>query len=108
MRRDANQMARTGLQYSLGLVLTYESARLLLPSSTGHGHIPHALVMTIAAVELVGAILFMIPRAILVGGRVLLATFLVAAVVHILHGQPDVGFLVIYAMAVLTITTARA
>jgi len=71
-------------------------------------HLPHALVVAIAAVELLGAILFLIPPTVLVGGRLLLATFGVAAAVHLLHGQADVGFLIIYAMAVLTIITDRA
>lgn len=108
MSQEAHKLARAGLQYSLGLVLIYECLRLLMSSGGGQGHIPHALVLVIAAVELLGAILFLIPPTVVAGGRVLLATFLVAAVVHILHGQPDVGFLVIYAMAVLTITIRQS
>ena len=111
MPQNANKLARTGLQYSLGLVLIYECSRLLFSSAAGRAlekaHLPHALVLAIAVVELLGAILFLIPPTVLAGGRLLLATFLVAAVVHILHGQPDIGYLVIYAMAVLTITTDR-
>jgi DoxX-like family len=107
MTQDANKLARAGLQWSLGLVLIYECWRLLFRPAGPIGHMPHALVMAIGAVELLGAILFLIPPTVLAGGRLLLATFGVAAVVHILHGQPDVGYLVIYAMAVLTITTAR-
>jgi hypothetical protein len=112
MAQNASKLARTGLQYSLGLVLIYECSRLLFSSTVGHAleksHLPHALIEVIAAVELLGAILFLIPTTVLAGGRLLLATFVVAAAVHILHGQPDVGYLVIYAMAVLTITTERA
>lgn len=99
-----NKLARTGLQWSLGLVLIYECARLLF-SRGSHGPISHALVLGIAAVELLGAILFLIPPTVLAGGRLLLATFGVAAIVHILHGQPDIGFLVIYGFAVLTVIT---
>ena len=99
-----NKLARIGLQWSLGLVLIYECARLLF-SNASHGHIPHALVLGIAAVELLGAILFLIPPTVKAGGRLLLATFLVAAAVHILHGQPNIGFLVIYTFAVLTVIT---
>jgi DoxX-like family len=111
MSHEANRLARTGLQYSLGLVLIYESSRLVFSSAAAHAlekaHLPHALVRAIALVELLGAILFILPPTVLAGGRILLATFLVAAVVHLLHGQPDVGYLIIYAMAVLTITTER-
>ena len=100
-----NKLARTGLQWSLGLVLIYESSRLLFRSGAASGHIPHALLMVIAAVELLGAILFLIPAMVKAGGRLLLATFLTAAVVHILHGQPDIGFLIIYGFAVLVVIT---
>ena len=99
-----NKFARTGLQWSLGLILIYECIRLLF-SSAPHGHIPHALILAIGVVELLGAILFLIPLTFRAGGFLLLATFLVAAVVHLLHGQPDVGFLVIYGFAVLTVIT---
>ena len=112
MSQDANKLARTGLQWSLGLVLIYECCRLVFSSATTHAlekaHLPHALVQGIAVVELLGAILFLIPPTVVAGGRVLLATFGVAAVVHILHGQPDVGYLIIYAMAVLAVITACA
>jgi uncharacterized membrane protein YphA (DoxX/SURF4 family) len=101
--------ARTGLQWSLGLVLIYECSRLIFYSGAARAaqsvHLPHVLVLAIAGVELLGAILFLIPPLMRVGGRLLLGTFLVAAVVHILHGQPDVGYLIIYGMAVLTIMT---
>lgn len=101
------KLARTGLQWSLGLVLIYECSCLLFWSTASHGHIPHALVLAIAAVELLGAVLFLISPTVAAGGRLLLATFLVAAIVHLVHGQPDIGFLIIYAMAVLTVITER-
>lgn len=106
MSTNANKLACTGLQWSLGLVLIYECCRLLLSSSSAHIHLPHAPLKAIAAVELLGAILFLIPPTLVAGGRLLLASFAAAAVVHLLHGQPDIGFLVIYAMAVLTVITA--
>jgi len=107
MSQSTANLARTGLQYSLGLVLIYECSRLLFGSGANHAHIPHILVLAIAGVELLGAVLFIIPPTVKAGGRLLLITFVVAAVVHLLHGQPDVGFLVIYAMAVLTVTAER-
>ncbi len=105
------KLARAGLHWSLGLVLTYECCRLLFHAGTREGlqnnHLPHVVVLAIAGAELLGAILFLIPPTVVAGGRVLLGTFLAAAVVHILHGQPDVGFLIIYAMAVLVVITER-
>jgi len=109
--QDSNKLARTGLQWSLGLVLIYECSRLVFAASAAHSfertHLPQWFRVAIGAVELLGAILFLIPPAVKIGGRLLLATFGVAAVVHILHGQPDVGYLVIYAMAVLTVVTGK-
>ena len=111
MSQEANKLARAGLQYSLGLVLIYECWRLAFSHGAAQAfartHLPQWFRLAIALVELLGAILFILPPTVLAGGRILLATFLVAAVVHLLHGQPDVGYLVIYAMAVLTITTGR-
>jgi len=111
MKVAANQLARIGLQWSLGLVLIYECSRLLFSPAAAHAlaksHLPHVVVRAIAAVELLGAILFLIPPTLVAGGRLLLAAIAAAAVVHILHGQPDIGYLIIYAMAVLTVTTER-
>jgi len=107
--QTTSKLARTGLQWSLGLVLIYECSRLLFYSGAARSiekaHLPHGLVLAIAAAELLGAILFLIPPTLRAGGRLLLVVFLVAAVVHILHKQPDVGYLIIYGMAVLTVIT---
>ena len=112
MKTTGNHLARTGLQWSLGLVFIYECSRLLFLPTVAHSlakaHLPHLVVQAIAAVELLGAILFLIPPTVLAGGRLLLAAIAAAAVVHLLHGQPDMGYLIIYAMAVLTITTERS
>ena len=112
MKAATNHLARTGLQWSLGLVLIYECSRLLFSPAAAHGlakaHLPHLVVQAIAAVELLGAILFLIPPTVLAGGRLLLAAIAAAAIVHLLHGQPDIGYLIIYAMAVLTVTTGRS
>ena len=109
MTQNANKLARTGLQYSLGLVLIYECSRLAFASGAAHAfqqtHLPQWFRVAIALVELLGAILFLVPPTIVAGGRLLLATFGIAAVVHLLHGQSDIGYLIIYSMAVLTVIT---
>jgi hypothetical protein len=112
MKAPANHLARTGLQWSLGLVMIYECSRLLFSPAAAHAlaksHVPHLVVQAIAAVELLGAILFLIPPTVLAGGRLILAAIAAAAAVHLLHGQPDIGYLIIYAMAVLTVTTEQS
>jgi len=111
MKDDAHKLAQTGLQWSLGLVLIYECSRFLFSAETTgvvrKMHVHPLLLSIIAAVELLGAVLFLIPQAIAVGSRLLLATFGVAAIIHILHGQPDIGYLIIYALAVLTVVTGK-
>ena len=109
MTQSAQRLARTGLQYSLGLVLIYQCSRLAFASGAAPAfqqtHLPQWFRVAIALVELLGAILFLLPPTIVAGGRLLLATFGIAAVVHLLHGQPDIGYLIIYSMAVLTVVT---
>jgi uncharacterized membrane protein YhdT len=107
--QNAHKLARTGLQYSLGLVLIYESSRLAFAAGAAHAfqqnHLPQWFRVAIALFELLGAVLFLLPPTLVAGGRLLLATFGVAAVVHLLHGQTDIGYLIIYSMAVLTVVT---
>jgi len=111
MKHSAHDLAKTGLQWSLGLVLIYECSRLLFAHGAAQAfaktHLPQWFRAAIAAVELLGAVLFLLPPTMLAGGRVLLGTFLVVAVVHFLHGQPEIGYLVIYGMAVLTVMTGH-
>ena len=57
--------------------------------------------------EIIAAILFLIPPTRTIGGRALLAIFVAAALIHILHGQPDVGNLLIYGAAVYAVLAAR-
>jgi uncharacterized membrane protein YhdT len=105
------KLARTGLQWSLGLFLIYQCSLLLFAHSAAQNfakaHLPQWFRVGIAAVELLGAVLFLLPPTMLAGGRILLGTFLVAAVVHLLHGQADIAYLIIYGMAVLTVMTGR-
>lgn len=109
MNQIKSRFADIGLHWSLGLILGYESARLAFTSShyALYAHLPRVLLLLIAVAELAGAILFLVPSTIKLGGYTLLATLLVAALAHILHGQPDVGNLVIYWFAVLVVLAHR-
>ena len=109
MSQMKTRFADAGLHWSLGMILGYESARLAFTSShyALHAHLPRVLLLVIALAELAGAILFLVPSTIKLGGYTLLATFMAAALVHILHGQPDVGNLVIYGFAVLAVLAHR-
>jgi uncharacterized membrane protein YphA (DoxX/SURF4 family) len=98
------------LKWSLGIVVLFESLRLfvhsfhalLLASSPSHAWFHPAL----AAAEIAGAILFLLPSASRSGAIVLLVVFIVAAVFHLLHGEWDIGFLVVYSAAVLVVRSS--
>jgi uncharacterized membrane protein YhdT len=108
---NTGKLAKIGLQWSLGLFLIYQCSTLLFAHRAAENfakaHLPQWFRIGIAAVELLGALLFLLPPTMLAGGRILLGTFLVAAVVHLLHGQGDIAYLIIYGMAVLTVMTGR-
>ena len=63
--------------------------------------------MALGGSEVVGALLFLLPKTSLLGSYLLLAVFAGAIAINLLHGQLDVGFLLIYSMAVIVCMTAR-
>jgi len=98
------------LKWSLGVVVLFESLRLfvhsfqalVLANSPSHTWFHAAL----AAAEIIGAVLFLLGPTSRTGALVLLVVFIVAAVFHLLHGEWDIGFLVIYSAAVLVVRTS--
>jgi len=51
----------------------------------------------LAWAEMIAAVIFLIPRTVVVGGRMLLGVLAFAILVHLLHGWYDVGALLVYA-----------
>src|SRR5689334_16689251 len=89
------------LRWSLAGVLG-GAAALLLGTLARHGHLASPLT-AIATVEIVGAALLLIPRAVTTGAWLLLGTLAVAALFHFAHRQvPPAAFLV-YAAGVLAV-----
>ena len=68
------------------------------PLSTTADASPHLFLL--ATVEAVGALLFLFPRTVLMGGAVLLATFATAVTVHAFRGEL-LGTLLVYAAGTL-------
>jgi Ca2+/Na+ antiporter len=64
--------------------------------------------LALAWAEIAAAILFLVPFTTLLGGCLLLVIFFLAALLHILHGEFDIGVLLVYAMAVLVSMTYRS
>jgi len=57
--------------------------------------------------EIIGAILLLIPRTTVRGGWFLVAIFVLAMIVHLLHGMFNVGDLAIYTAAGWAVATGK-
>ena len=89
----------TVMRIVLGAVLAMLSLATLLHS--GDSHAAHLVLVAraLAFAELLGASLLLVPRTIGIGAVVLLAVLTVAVAVHLLHGEWNVGHLVVYGAA---------
>lgn len=94
------------LQIVLGVVLFLYSAELVIEQLHTAHHGPAFVLLILGSVEAVAALVFLFAAS--MGGPVLLVTFAVAALIHILHGQAGhVGVLLIYSAAVTAVMSGR-
>jgi uncharacterized membrane protein YphA (DoxX/SURF4 family) len=93
------------LRWTLGLVVVLESAEFILSNSAVHflakAGLPSWIQPVLGGSEILAALLFLLPFTAKIGSYLLLIIFALAALLHILHGQFNVGGLVVYAAAVL-------
>jgi len=93
------------LRWTVGLVVLIESIRFAFSPSAAHflarAGLPLWIRPALGGAELAAAILFLLPRTRSIGGYALLAIFALAVLIHVLHRQFDVTWLVVYALAVL-------
>jgi hypothetical protein len=114
MAENTEKYAMIALRWTLGIVIAVESiltAWNAYPEiHAGGHHALHAWVrLSLGSAEAVGAILFLLPASLLVGGWTLLVVFLFAVLFHLLQGQFFMGNLLIYAAAtVACMAHARA
>src|ERR1700691_71195 len=105
------KIAITALQWTLGLVILVEAILFVMPGA-GHDfaktHMPDILRQILGWGEIAGAILLLIPRTAVRGGWVLMAIFVLAIVVHLLHGMFNVGSLAIYTAAAWPVAAGKA
>jgi hypothetical protein len=97
------------LRWTLGLVVLLESCRFVFSVSVAHflaeTGLPAWIRVVLGGAETIAAVLFLMPFATLAGSYLLLVVFAFAALVHVLHGQYDVGGLAVYAVAVFVCMT---
>jgi hypothetical protein len=112
MKAQLKKLAVPLLQWVVGLVVLAESLRLAFGPEAGRHFartgMPAWLRPALAWPEIVAALLFLIPLTVVAGGYFLLVVFAFAAVLHLLHGQYDIGALLVYAMAVLVVIADRS
>lgn len=93
------------LRWSLGLVLLWESCQFALSTDAAHHlqrmGLPSWIAPALGGTEALAALLFLLPVVRRVGGYSLLVIFVIAALLHVLHGQFEIGSLVVYGAAVL-------
>lgn len=110
MKEDRMKTALTGLQWTLGLVILIEAVLFLMPGARhdfAKTHMPDILRQILGWGEIVGAALLLIPRTAVRGAWILMSFFILAVVVHLLHGMFNVGSLVLYTAAAWAIATGK-
>jgi uncharacterized membrane protein YphA (DoxX/SURF4 family) len=102
MSEQRMKTALTGLRWTLGLVILIEAILFLMPGARhdlSQTHMPDVLRLALGWSEIIGSMLLLIPRTAARGAWILAGTFVLAIIVHLLHGMPNVGELAIYTAA---------
>lgn len=99
------------LKYTLGIVILIEAALFVMPSAAHDfarsTHMPGFIRMILGWGEIAGCILLLIPKTAIRGAWFLFAVLIFAILIHLLHGQYNVGSVVIYAAAALAIALGK-
>jgi len=91
MKIQVNRIALLGLQWTLGGVILLEAAFLAFSHAeihfAGHPGILYWIRLALAWTEMLSCFLFLVPRAMKLGSRLLIAVFAVAVFLHVLQGN---------------------
>ena len=110
MTEHRMKCALTGLQWTLGIVILIEAVLFLMPSARhdfARTHMPDILRQVLGWGEIIGAVLLLTPRTAARGARVLMGIFVLAIIVHLLHGMYNVGNLTVYSAAAWAIAIGK-
>ncbi|MGA2019748.1 MAG: DoxX family protein [Candidatus Sulfotelmatobacter sp.] len=110
MSAQRTKIALTGLQWTLGLVILIEAILFVIPSaahSFAQTHMPNVVRLVLGIGEIAGCSLMLIPRTAILGAWLLVAVFVLAIAIHILHGLYGVGNLVIYTAAAWAVAVGK-
>jgi uncharacterized membrane protein YphA (DoxX/SURF4 family) len=104
------KLGLTVLRWSLGIVILIEAVLFVMPAAAhdfARTHMPGFIRMVLGWGEILGCILLLIPKTTIRGAWLLLAVFIFAILIHLLHGAYNVGNLVIYAAAAFAIAVGK-
>jgi len=104
------KLALTVLQWTLGVVILIEAVLFVLPSAAhefARTHMPGFVRLVLGWGEIAGCILLLIPKTALRGAWILVAVFIMAILIHLLHGAYNVGNLVIYTAAAFAVASGK-
>jgi len=99
------------LRWSLGIVILIEAVMFVLPSAAhdfARTHMLGFVRLVLGFGEILGCVLLLIPRTVVRGAWLLLAVFVMAILLHLLHGLYGIGNLVIYAAAAFAIAVGKS
>jgi uncharacterized membrane protein YphA (DoxX/SURF4 family) len=100
----------TALQWTLGIVILIEAILFVMPGARhdfAGTHMPDAVRQILGWGEIVGAVLLLIPRTAVRGAWILAGTFLLAILIHLLHGMFHVESLLIYTAAAWAVAEGK-
>jgi hypothetical protein len=98
------------LQYSLGIVILVQAVMFVLPGAAhdfARTHMPAFIRLILGVGGIIGCVLLLIPQTAIRGAWLLLAVFVMAILLHLLHGMYGVGNLVVYAAAAFAIAVGK-
>jgi len=110
MTDQRTKAALTGLQWTLGLVILIEAILFVMPDARhdfAQTHMPNIVRQVLGWGEIIGAVLLLIPRTVVRGAWFLAGIFVLALIVHLLHGMFNVGNLAIYTAAAWAVAVGR-
>lgn len=101
----------TVLRLTLGIVILVEAILFVLPGaahSFSRTHMPAVVRMILGFGEIAGCVLMLVPQTAIRGAWLLLAVFVFAILLHLLHGTYDIVNVVIYAAAAFAIAMGKS
>lgn len=101
-----SKIALAVLRWTLGIVILIEAILFVMPGAAHEftrTHMPGFVRLVLGWGEIIGSVLLLIPKTTTRGAWLLVAVFIMAILIHLLHGQYNVGNVVIYAAAAFAV-----